>query len=107
MNTNIQVTLNDQQRSHIKNLIDGKPSSKMASRQEVSNLVEMFVKQLVESKMTEAKPIIQKAVTKVSGYKFYAKGQEIDYDKWINIPCDDCGCMVSVAEAVINDLNTN
>ena len=99
MNTNIQVTLNDQQRSHIKNLIDG--------RQEVSHLVEMFVEQLVESKMTEAEPIIQKAVTKVNGYKFYAKGQEIDYQKWINIPCDDCGCMVSVAEAIINQSNTN
>jgi|TARA_R110000803_G_scaffold205976_1_gene272960 hypothetical protein len=107
MNTNIKVTLNDQQRNHIKNLIDGKPSSKMASRQEVSNLVEMFVEQLVDSKMTKPKEIVQEAVEKVSGYKFYADGQEIDYDKWINIPCDDCGCMVSVADAVIQQLNTN
>jgi hypothetical protein len=54
----------------------------------------------MDSNMTEPKQIVQEAVEKVSGYKFYAGGQEVSYDKWIDIPCDDCGCMVSVAEKV-------
>ena len=36
MNTNIKVVLNDQERSHIKNLIDGKASSKMATRGDIN-----------------------------------------------------------------------
>ena len=100
MNTNIKITLTDTQRNHIKNLLDGKTSSRLATRQDVSGLVEMFIDQLMDSNMTEPKQIVQEAVEKVSGYKFYAGGQEVSYDKWIDIPCDDCGCMVSVAEKV-------
>jgi|TARA_R110000803_G_scaffold31670_1_gene70358 hypothetical protein len=100
MNTNIKITLTEDQRDHIKNVIEGKTNSKLASRQDVNNLVEMFVKELLESEATEAKEIVQETIQKVSGYKFYSDGQEITYEKWIDIPCDDCGCLVSVSKEV-------
>ena len=50
MNTNIKITLTDTQRDHIKNLIDGKTSTRLATRQDVSGLVEMFIDQLIDSK---------------------------------------------------------
>ena len=81
MNTNIKVVLNDQERSHIKNLIDGKASSKMATRGDINE-------------------ISKEVINNWDGYKFYNKGQKISYDKWLDIPCDDCGCLVSVAEAI-------
>ena len=101
MNTNIKITLTDTQRNHIKNLLDGKSSSRLATRQDVSKLVDMFIDQLVDSKLTEPKEIVQEAIEKIDGYKFYADGQEISYDKWIDIPCDDCGCLVSVSESIV------
>ena len=61
----------------------------------------MFIDQLVDSKLTEPKEIVQEAIEKIDGYKFYADGQEISYDKWIDIPCDDCGCLVSVSESIV------
>ena len=101
MNTNIKITLTDSQRNHIKNLLDGKSSSRLATRQDVSGLVEMFIEQLTDTKLSEPKQIVQEAIEKIDGYKFYADGQEISYDKWIDIPCDDCGCLVSVSESIV------
>tara|TARA_R110000823_G_scaffold113063_1_gene234949 strand:+ start:110 stop:427 length:318 start_codon:yes stop_codon:yes gene_type:complete len=100
MNTNIKVVLNDQERSHIKNLIDGKASSKMATRGDISDLVSVFIKQLIESRSRDIKEISKEVINNWDGYKFYNKGQEISYDKWLDIPCNDCGCLVSVAEAI-------
>tara|TARA_R110000782_G_scaffold43274_2_gene97709 strand:- start:37 stop:354 length:318 start_codon:yes stop_codon:yes gene_type:complete len=101
MNTNIKITLTDSQRNHIKNLLDGKSSSRLATRQDVSGLVEMFIEQLTDTKLSEPKQIVQEAIEKIEGYKFYADGQEISQDKWLDIPCDDCGCLVSVSESII------
>ena len=101
MNTNIKITLTDTQRNHIKNLLDGKSSSRLATRQDVSGLVEMFIEQLTDTKLSEPKQIVQEAIEKIDGYKFYADGQEISYDKWIDIPCNDCGCLVSVSESIV------
>ena len=101
MNTNIKIILSDTQRNHIKNLLDGKTSSRLATRQDVSSLVEMFINQLTETGLTAPKEIVQEAIEKIEGYKFYSDGQEISQDKWLDIPCDDCGCLVSVSESVV------
>ena len=68
MNTNIKITFTDSQRDHIKNLIDGQSSNKLASRKEVSDLIQMFTQQLLESKMSDPKNIIQETIEQVSGY---------------------------------------
>ena len=61
------------------------------------------VKAYFDKDLYDIVKIDSKGNAKLSSAKgLYAKGQEISYDKWINIPCDDCGCMVSVAEAVAN-----
>ena len=72
MNTNIKITLTDEQRNHIKNLIDGKTSAKLVSRAEVSNLVQMFVDNLIESKQPNTEAVVQESIGNLSGYKFYA-----------------------------------
>ena len=51
MNTNIKIALTDTQRDHIKNLIDGKTSTRLATRQDVSGLVEMFIEQLMDTQV--------------------------------------------------------
>jgi len=98
MNTNIKITLTDEQRDHIKNLIDGKITRKKATRADVSNLVQMFVDNLMESKLTEPQEIVQETIDNLSGYKFFVKGSEVEAKEWVEFSCDDCGCMVSVAD---------
>ena len=104
MNTNIKITLTDEQRDHIKNLIDGKITRKMATRQEVSSLVQLFVDNLVESKLSDPQEIVQETIDNLSGYKFYVKGEEVESKEWVKFSCDDCGCMVSVEENKIKNL---
>jgi hypothetical protein len=104
MNTNIKITLTDEQRNHIKNLIDGKTSAKLVSRAEVSNLVQMFVDNLIESKQPNTEAVVQESIGNLSGYKFYAKGSEVKFDEWVKFSCNDCGCMVSVAENKLKNL---
>jgi len=94
MNTNIKITLTDEQRDHIKNLIDGKITRKKATRQDVSSLVQMFVDNLMESKLSDPQEIVQETIDNLSGYKFYVKGEEVEYKEWVKFSCDDCGCMV-------------
>ena len=77
MNTNIKITLTDEQRDHIKNLIDGKITRKKATRQDVSSLVQMFVDNLMESKLSDPQEIVQETIDNLSGYKFYVKGEEV------------------------------
>ena len=98
MNTNIKITLTDEQRDHIKNLIDGKITRKKATRADVSNLVQMFVDNLMESKLTEPQEIVQETIYNLSGYKFFVKGSKVEAKEWVEFSCDDCGCMVSVAD---------
>lgn len=104
MNTNIKITLTDEQRNHIKNLIDGKTSAKLVSRAEVSNLIQMFVDNLIESKQPNTQAVVKESIGNLSGYKFYAKGAEVDFDEWVKFSCNDCGCMVSVAENKLKNL---
>ena len=104
MNTNIKITLTDEQRDHIKNLIDGKITRKKATRADVSNLVQMFVDNLMESKLTEPQEIVQETIDNLSGYKFFVKGSEVEAKEWVEFSCDDCGCMVSVADNKIKNL---
>jgi len=104
MNTNIKITLTDEQRDHIKNLIDGKITRKKATRADVSNLVQMFVDNLMESKLTETQEIVQETIDNLSGYKFFVKGSEVEAKEWVEFSCDDCGCMVSVADNKIKNL---
>ena len=104
MNTNIKITLTDEQRDHIKNLIDGKITRKKATRADVSNLVQMFVDNLMESKLTEPQEIVQETIDNLSGYKFFSKGSEVEAKEWVEFSCDDCGCMVSVADNKIKNL---
>ena len=70
MNTNIKITLTDQQRDHIKNLIDGNTSAKLATRAEITDLVNMFIENLIDSNLSDAKKITELPVSNVSGYKF-------------------------------------
>ena len=93
MNTNIKIILSDTQRNHIKNLLDGKTSSRLATRQDVSSLVEMFINQLTETGLTAPKEIVQEAIEKIEGYddngwdtsdkiKFVEEDDDgIDYDE--------------------------
>ena len=104
MNTNIKITLTDQQRDHIKNLIDGNTSAKLATRAEITDLVDMFIENLIDSNLSSAKKITDQTVSNVSGYKFYEKDIEIKAEEFIKFSCDDCGCMVSVEENKLKNL---
>lgn len=104
MNTNIQVSLNDEQRDHIANLYHNKVSAKLATRKEVSELVQMFVAELVASDLTEPKEIAKTVISNLDGYKFHVKEAEVDINEFLDFSCDDCGCMVSVSETRLKAL---
>lgn len=56
MKTNVAITLTDEQRSHLANLLDGKPSKRLATRAEVNALVNAFVQALEELNIDDVDP---------------------------------------------------
>lgn len=104
MNTNLQITLSDEQRSHIQNLIDGKQTFKKVGRADVKKLVQNFIDELMETNMTDANVVVKQSANDLSGFHFYADKKEINFKEFIKFSCDDCGCMVSVAENKLKSL---
>lgn len=43
MKTNVAIELTDEQRDYLATLIDGKPTKRLATRQDVNNLVQQFI----------------------------------------------------------------
>ena len=103
MNTNIQVSLTEEQRDHLKNLIDGKKTFKKIGRGEVKDLVQYFIDALIETNHTEVQPVVKEALN-LSGFKFFVKEDEVEFKEFINFSCNDCGCMVSVADNKLKSL---
>ncbi len=104
MNTNVQISLTDDQRDHLKNLIDGKKSTKKISRQEVKDLIQHFVDNLLETTYSDANVVVKQTTDNLNGFKFYQREAEIDFKQFVKFSCDDCGCHVSVADARLKQL---
>ncbi len=104
MNTNVQISLNDDQRDHLKNLIDGKKTFKKIGRHEVKDLVQYFIDTLLETTYSDSNVVVKQTANDLSGFKFYAKEAEVKFKEFVKFSCDDCGCMVSVADNKLKSL---
>jgi len=104
MNLNIKLSITDQERDHIKNLIDSKISKKLATRSEISDLVNMFITQLIESELKEPRAIAKQVVGSMDGFKFKVEGNDVELDEFLDFTCSDCGCMASVSETRLKQL---
>lgn len=104
MNTNVSISLTDDQRDHIKNLIDGQKTYKKVGRHEVKDLVQYFIDTLLETTYSDSNVVVKQLANDLSGFKFYQKEAEIDFKEFVKFSCNDCGCHVSVADAKLKQL---
>ena len=75
MNTNIKVTLTEDERSLIHNVYHNKDSSKMASRKEVSELVQLFIQELLSGNGQNYEAVVAKVIQK--GYKYFINDKQV------------------------------
>ena len=84
MNTNIKIPLTDQERNLISNIYHNKPSAKLATRKEVTDLVELFISQLLNG-VTEDQPESRQYVRSApiakqiirEGYKYFVNDIQV------------------------------
>ncbi len=104
MNTNVQISLTEDQRDHIKNLIDGKKTYKKVGRHEVKDLVQYFIDTLIETTYSDANVVVKQVANDLSGFKFFQREAEVSFKEFVKFSCNDCGCMVSVADNKLKQL---
>jgi|DEB0MinimDraft_4_1074332.scaffolds.fasta_scaffold02071_12 hypothetical protein len=80
MNTNIKISLTDDERNVISNIYHNKTSSKLASRKEVTELVEAFVQALLEGEVHEHKTIAPKIIN--NGYRYFMNDLEVSAERF-------------------------
>lgn len=70
MKTNISVELNDQQRVHLANVFHGKPTKKMISRKEVTNLVTLMINDLLNENAQSVSNVTERIAKEGFIYRF-------------------------------------
>lgn len=84
MNTNIKIPLTDQERNLISNIYHNKASAKLATRKEVTDLVELFISQLLNG-VTDDQPASDQYVKSApiakqiirEGYKYFVNDIQV------------------------------
>ena len=83
MNTNIQIPLTDDERSHLHNIYHNTKSKTLISRKEVTALVLGFIDELKNGD-TDTIQAIPKNIIK-EGYKYFINDEEVSAKQWFNI----------------------
>jgi len=80
MNTNIKITLTDEERNLISNVYHNKTSFKLATRKEVTELVELFIQQIIEGNGQSYEAIAPQIIQ--HGYKHYINDRQVSAEEF-------------------------
>ena len=80
MNTNIKIELTDAERSHISNIYHNNSSSKLASRKEVTELVQAFVQQLLDGDGQTYKDVAPAIIQ--HGFKHFINDRQVSAEEF-------------------------
>ena len=80
MNTNIKIELTDAERSHISNIYHNNTSSKLATRKEVTELVELFILQLLDGDGQSYKDVAPAIIQ--NGYKHFINDRQVSAEEF-------------------------
>lgn len=75
MNTNIKISLTEDERSLISNIYHNKTSSQLATRKEVTELVQLFIRQLIEGDGQSYEAIAPEIIK--HGYKYFMNDRQV------------------------------
>jgi len=70
MKTNISIELNDEQRDHLSNIFYNKKSSKLISRKELNDLVQIMIADLLDQDVGNFKEVTDVIAQEGASYKF-------------------------------------
>ncbi len=70
MKTNISIELNDEQRDHLSNIFHNKKSSKLISRKELNDLVQIMIADLLDQDVGNFKEVTDVIAQEGASYKF-------------------------------------
>lgn len=80
MNTNIKITLTDDERNLISNVYHNRTSSKLATRKEVTELVELFIQQIIEGNGQSYEAIAPQIIQ--HGYKHFINDRQVSAEEF-------------------------
>ena len=80
MNTNIKITLTEDERSLISNVYHNKTSSKLATRKEVTELVQLFIDQIIEGNGQSYEAIAPQIIQ--HGYKHFINDRQVSAEEF-------------------------
>lgn len=80
INTNIKISLSDDERNVISNIYHNKTSSKLASRKEVTELVELFIQQLIDGDGSTYETVAPKIIRE--GYRYFMNDLEVSAERF-------------------------
>jgi hypothetical protein len=80
MKTNISIELNDNERSHLHNIYHNKKSSRLISRKEINNLVNLMLQELLASDVGNYTDVTNNIVEE--GVRYYFNDQRVTPDEW-------------------------
>jgi len=70
MKSNISIELNDEQRDHLSNIFHNKKSSKLISRKELNDLVQIMIADLLDQDVGNFKEVTDVIAQEGASYKF-------------------------------------
>ncbi len=70
MKTNISIELNNEQRDHLSNIFHNKKSSKLISRKELNDLVQIMIADLLDQDVGNFKEVTDVIAQEGASYKF-------------------------------------
>ena len=75
--------MTDDERNRINNIYHNKSSSKLASRKEVTELVELFIQQLVDGDVEDYRAVAPQVIKE--GYRYFMNDLEVTAERFYSI----------------------
>jgi len=97
MKTIIKISLSDAERSHISNIYHNNSSSKLASRKEVTELVQAFVEQLLDGDGQTYKDVAPAIIQ--HGFKHFINDRQVSAEEFHNPERLERNAQISQAHA--------
>ena len=80
MKSNISIELNDEERAHLDNIYHNKKSAKLITRKDLNNLVQLIIKELLDSDVGNFTEVTKNVAEE--GYKYYFNSQRVTAEEW-------------------------